>query len=148
MTKFCLSAQDIHYKNKALVGDEIDSHTLCEELMLNDSFHLYISRDSSQDFQVPSLELFFNSISHLVTKRISAIYDFEHWWGKSVQGLCSWLTLFVYSINCQWKNSKLLHSSSIFNICFGNLNVLFFCKIEEVWLITRVQIRMFSPRSV
>lgn len=49
MTKFCLSAQDIHYKNKALVDDEIDSHTLCEELMLNDSFHLYISRDSSQN---------------------------------------------------------------------------------------------------
>lgn len=44
MTKFCLSSQDIYYENQALFDSEIDSHTLCEELMLNDSLHLYISR--------------------------------------------------------------------------------------------------------
>lgn len=44
MTKFCLSSQDIYYENQALFGGEIDSHILCEELMLSDSLHLYISR--------------------------------------------------------------------------------------------------------
>lgn len=44
-TKFCLSSKDIYYENQALYDGEIDSHTLCEELMLNDSLHLYISRE-------------------------------------------------------------------------------------------------------
>jgi hypothetical protein len=44
MTKFCLSSQDVYYENQVLFDGEINSHTLCEELMLNDSLHLYISR--------------------------------------------------------------------------------------------------------
>lgn len=44
MTKFGLSSKDIYHENQAVFDGEIDSHTLCEELMLKDSLHLYIRR--------------------------------------------------------------------------------------------------------
>lgn len=42
VTRFCLLAQDIYYQNQDLLGEEIVQ--LGEELMLDDSLDLYISR--------------------------------------------------------------------------------------------------------
>jgi hypothetical protein len=43
MTKFCLSAIDIYCENRDLLGDEIDIHTLCEELLLDDQLEIHIN---------------------------------------------------------------------------------------------------------